>query len=69
MNEGNIEGQREAIDLAKCICSFCGKSHKEVSRLIAGPNDVYICGACVGICNNILSQPDPIASDSTPENA
>ena len=34
-------------------CSFCGKSEKEVARLIGGPN-VYICGGCVGTCNKIL---------------
>ncbi len=34
-------------------CSFCGKTEKEVSRLIAGP-DVHICDACVGICNKVL---------------
>ncbi len=34
-------------------CSFCGKSEKEVARLIGGPN-VYICGSCVGTCNKIL---------------
>ena len=34
-------------------CSFCGKSDKEVSRLIGGPG-VHICDACVGICNKVL---------------
>jgi hypothetical protein len=37
----------------KLKCSFCGKSHKEVTRLIGGPG-VYICDACVGICNRVL---------------
>jgi hypothetical protein len=37
----------------KLKCSFCGKSEKEVARLIGGPG-VYICDACVGICNNVL---------------
>ena len=35
------------------VCSFCGKSEKEVSRLLGGPG-VYICDACVGVCNTIL---------------
>lgn len=34
-------------------CSFCGKSEKEVSRLLAGPS-VFICDECVGACNRIL---------------
>ncbi|MBO0734840.1 MAG: ClpX C4-type zinc finger protein [Methylocapsa sp.] len=34
-------------------CSFCGKSEKDVSKLIAGPK-VHICDVCVGVCNRIL---------------
>ena len=34
-------------------CSFCGKSPEEVKRLIAGPT-VYICDACIDLCNEIL---------------
>src|SRR2546428_3456771 len=34
-------------------CSFCGKSPEEVKRLIAGPT-VYICDACIDLCNDIL---------------
>lgn len=35
------------------MCSFCGKSHSEVKKLIAGPG-VYICNECVDVCSNIL---------------
>lgn len=35
-------------------CSFCGKSEKEVGRLIGGGSGRYICDACVGVCNAIL---------------
>ena len=35
-------------------CSFCGKSQKEVEKLIAGPS-VYICNECVDLCNDILA--------------
>jgi ATP-dependent protease Clp ATPase subunit len=35
------------------LCSFCGKSEKEVSKLIAGISG-YICDVCVGACNRIL---------------
>ncbi len=34
-------------------CSFCGKSERDVSKLIAGPK-VHICDACIGVCNGIL---------------
>jgi excisionase family DNA binding protein len=37
-------------------CSFCGKSGEEVRRLIAGPNRVYICDACVALCNEIIAE-------------
>jgi ATP-dependent Clp protease ATP-binding subunit ClpX len=36
-------------------CSFCGKSADMARRLIAGPNDVFICDECVEICRKILS--------------
>ena len=36
-------------------CSFCGKSQKEVKKLIAGPT-VYICDECIGLCNEILDE-------------
>ena len=36
-------------------CSFCGKSQKEVRKLIAGPS-VYICDECVELCNEIITE-------------
>ncbi|MFT4624885.1 MAG: ATP-dependent Clp protease ATP-binding subunit ClpX [Myxococcota bacterium] len=36
-------------------CSFCGKSQKEVRKLIAGPS-VYICDECVELCNDIITE-------------
>jgi ATP-dependent Clp protease ATP-binding subunit ClpX len=39
--------------LRKLHCSFCGKSEKEVAKLMAGAK-AYICDACVGVCNGIL---------------
>ncbi|MDR2178050.1 MAG: ATP-dependent Clp protease ATP-binding subunit ClpX [Treponema sp.] len=38
------------------ICSFCGKSAEIARRLIAGPNDVFICDECVEVCRKILSE-------------
>jgi ATP-dependent Clp protease ATP-binding subunit ClpX len=37
------------------MCSFCGKSHSEVKKLIAGPG-VYICNECIEVCSNILDK-------------
>lgn len=37
------------------MCSFCGKSHSEVRRLIAGPG-VYICDSCITVCKGILDK-------------
>jgi ATP-dependent protease Clp ATPase subunit len=34
-------------------CSFCGKSQKQVIKLIAGPG-VYICNQCIDLCNQII---------------
>jgi ATP-dependent Clp protease ATP-binding subunit ClpX len=49
-------------------CSFCGKSQKEVKKLIAGPN-VYICDECIGLCNDIIAEEverDETLSTGTP---
>lgn len=37
------------------MCSFCGKSHAEVKKLIAGPG-VYICDGCINVCRGILEK-------------
>ncbi len=43
----------ESSDLVKC--SFCGKSQKQVKKLIAGPG-VYICDECIDLCNDIIEE-------------
>jgi ATP-dependent Clp protease ATP-binding subunit ClpX len=43
----------EGSDLLKC--SFCGKSQKQVKKLIAGPG-VYICDECIDLCNEIIEE-------------
>jgi len=37
------------------MCSFCGKNHAEVRKLIAGPG-VYICDSCINVCKGILDK-------------
>ncbi|GAA1574102.1 ATP-dependent Clp protease ATP-binding subunit ClpX [Actinomadura kijaniata] len=55
-------------DLLKC--SFCGKSQKQVKKLIAGPG-VYICDECIDLCNEIieeeLSETSDLKWDSLPK--
>lgn len=43
----------ESVDLLKC--SFCGKSQRQVRKLIAGPG-VYICDECIELCNEIIAE-------------
>ena len=43
----------EGSELLKC--SFCGKSQKQVKKLIAGPG-VYICDECIELCNEIIAE-------------
>jgi ATP-dependent Clp protease ATP-binding subunit ClpX len=45
-------------------CSFCGRDYSEVNRMIAGPNGVYICDNCVGICHRILFEDESEAPES-----
>jgi ATP-dependent Clp protease ATP-binding subunit ClpX len=42
-------------DASQFNCSFCGKSQREVKKLIAGPN-VYICDECIQLCNDIIAE-------------
>jgi ATP-dependent Clp protease ATP-binding subunit ClpX len=50
----------ESSDLLKC--SFCGKSQKQVKKLIAGPG-VYICDECIDLCNEIIEEELAESSD------
>ncbi|NLT35031.1 MAG: ATP-dependent Clp protease ATP-binding subunit ClpX [Gaiellales bacterium] len=52
------------------LCSFCGKSQRQVKKLIAGPG-VYICDECIDLCNEIIDEemvsPAPLELDSLPK--
>ena len=50
----------ESSELLKC--SFCGKSQKQVKKLIAGPG-VYICDDCIDLCNEIIEEDVRAATD------
>jgi ATP-dependent Clp protease ATP-binding subunit ClpX len=54
--EGEVHVERRRDDhQGNLSCSFCGKSQKEVRKLIAGPT-VYICDECIGLCNDIIAE-------------
>jgi hypothetical protein len=42
------------IQKRKLTCSFCGKSDREVAKLIAGAKGGHICDGCIAVCNKIL---------------
>jgi ATP-dependent Clp protease ATP-binding subunit ClpX len=48
-------GRSRGSDRPTLSCSFCGKSQKEVRKLIAGPT-VYICDECISLCNDIIAE-------------
>ncbi len=63
-----MDRRRDDHSSGNLSCSFCGKSQKEVKKLIAGPT-VYICDECIGLCNDIIAEEvekDEPATGSTP---
>src|SRR5947207_10631461 len=50
-----VVADRKRDDHGHLSCSFCGKSQKEVKKLIAGPT-VYICDECIALCNDIIAE-------------
>src|SRR4029079_5298857 len=55
-------GERDTREMARptdsneqLLCSFCGKSQRQVKKLIAGPG-VYICDECIDLCNEIIDE-------------
>ncbi len=49
---------RNSPEAFERICSFCGKSADMARRLIAGPNDIFICDECIEVCRKILNEED-----------
>jgi ATP-dependent Clp protease ATP-binding subunit ClpX len=58
--EAGVARIGDSGDLLKC--SFCGKSQKQVKKLIAGPG-VYICDECIELCNEIIEEELAEATD------
>ena len=49
-------GKRGSAGKKNANCSFCRKSYREFGPLVEGPEDVYICGECIELCQSILDQ-------------
>jgi ATP-dependent Clp protease ATP-binding subunit ClpX len=49
-------GNRSSMGKKNANCSFCRKSYREVGPLVEGPDDVYVCGDCIELCQSILDQ-------------
>ena len=67
------EPTEDTTNNSNLTCSFCGKSQKEVKKLIAGPT-VYICDECIGLCNDIIAEEiekeeQSVSSESAPKPA
>ncbi len=50
---------------SKIRCSFCNKPEEQVRKLIAGPEGVYICDECIGICSEIIDEEFNIYEDDS----
>ena len=48
------------------ICSFCGKNERDVGPMIEGPDQIYICAACVDLCSSIIRQEKRKVSNHKP---
>lgn len=49
-------GKKTSQGKRNANCSFCRKNYREVGPLVEGPEDVYICGECIELCQSILDQ-------------
>ena len=45
-------------------CSFCGKDEKQVDKIIAGPNGLYICNECIQTCLDVYNKQTPMSKGS-----
>lgn len=57
---------RYSEDTELLKCSFCGKSQRQVKKLIAGPG-VYICDECIDLCNDIIEEELEVTAHAAPD--
>ena len=48
-------------------CSFCGKTERQVMRMVAGANNVCICNECIMLCQEIISDAMPTMHSGHPQ--
>ena len=48
-------------------CSFCGKTERQVMRMVAGANNVCICNECIMLCQEIISDAMPMMHSGHPQ--
>jgi hypothetical protein len=56
---GGSSGEQTTGNTARprnAYCSFCRKSYRDVGPLVEGPDNVYICGECIDLCQRIIEQ-------------
>ncbi len=58
--DGSSSGSGDAY-----ACSFCGKPQESVKRLIAGPSKIFICNECVGRCQQIIADDQPLTKPNS----
>lgn len=54
-------------DSKRLRCSFCGKPQEQVRKLIAGPNETYICDECVELCEEIIEEEFEMYEEQEPK--
>ena len=54
-NKSTKKQKEEDIEQIERNCSFCGRSSKSAFRMIAGPNNIFICEECISVCIKIFS--------------
>lgn len=52
-DQNNKDSEKKETEL---YCSFCGKSNKEVGKLVEGPSNVFICDECVKLCSQMIKE-------------
>ncbi len=55
--DDSVDDSGTGGDKVAVACSFCGKDHTRVAKLVAGPG-VYICDACIALCQIYIDHPD-----------
>ena len=54
MGEADASSGSKGGPRSNAYCSFCRKSYRDAGPLVEGPGEVYICGGCIELCQQIL---------------